>query len=161
MNELWNFTVDTNAHCIHFIVDRSINVSLLTGNLAPMLTAWHSVNMTFCGPARDTVLTNRQTEKLKFHTNYTTNRLIVHKLRERMYIRGRECDDELKVSNDLYTDSVSADKVWDKIAEPLVSGKCCCHPCFGMLLCLMADHFRLSNARTFYLSEGTSSSQLV
>jgi hypothetical protein len=29
-------------------------------------------NMTFCGPARDTVLTNRQTEKLKFDTNYIT-----------------------------------------------------------------------------------------
>jgi hypothetical protein len=29
-------------------------------------------NMTFCGPARDTVLTNRQTEKLNFDTNYIT-----------------------------------------------------------------------------------------
>ena len=28
--------------------------------------------MTFCGPARDTVLTNRQTEKLNFYTNYMT-----------------------------------------------------------------------------------------
>ena len=28
--------------------------------------------MTFCGPARDTVLTNRQTEKLNFDTNYIT-----------------------------------------------------------------------------------------
>ena len=28
--------------------------------------------MTFCGPARDTVLTNRQAEKLNFDTNYIT-----------------------------------------------------------------------------------------
>jgi hypothetical protein len=28
--------------------------------------------MTFCGPARDTVLTNRQTEKMNFDTNYMT-----------------------------------------------------------------------------------------
>jgi hypothetical protein len=27
-NELWNFMVDTHAYCIHFIIDRSINVSL-------------------------------------------------------------------------------------------------------------------------------------
>jgi hypothetical protein len=33
-------------------------------------SAKHAVNMTFCGPARDTVLTNRQTEKLNFDTNY-------------------------------------------------------------------------------------------
>jgi hypothetical protein len=33
----------------------------------------HAVNMTFCGPARDTVLTNRQTEKLNFDTNYIPN----------------------------------------------------------------------------------------
>jgi hypothetical protein len=31
-------------------------------------------NMTFCGPARDTVLTNRQTEKLNFDTNYITTK---------------------------------------------------------------------------------------
>jgi hypothetical protein len=30
-NELWNFTVDTHAYCTHFIIDRSINVSLRTG----------------------------------------------------------------------------------------------------------------------------------
>jgi hypothetical protein len=35
-------------------------------------SAKHAVNMTFCGPARDTVLTNRQTEKLNFDTNYIT-----------------------------------------------------------------------------------------
>ena len=34
-------------------------------------------NMTFCGPARDTVLTNRQTEKLNFDTNYITNILSI------------------------------------------------------------------------------------
>ena len=28
--------------------------------------------MTFCGPARDTILTNQQTEKLNFDTNYIT-----------------------------------------------------------------------------------------
>jgi hypothetical protein len=33
--------------------------------------------MTFCGPAHDTVLTNRQTEKLNFDINYIT---IVFKL---------------------------------------------------------------------------------
>jgi uncharacterized membrane protein len=32
--------------------------------------------MTFCGLARDTVLTNRQTEKLNFDTNYITILLI-------------------------------------------------------------------------------------
>jgi hypothetical protein len=36
----------------------------------------HAVNMTFCGRAHDTVLTNRQTEKLNFDTNYTTNLFI-------------------------------------------------------------------------------------
>jgi hypothetical protein len=35
------------------------------------------LNMTFCGPAHDTVLTNRQTEKLNFDINYIT---IVFKL---------------------------------------------------------------------------------
>ena len=39
-------------------------ILLLTGHRLP--------NMTFCGPARDTVLTNRQTEKLNFDTNYIT-----------------------------------------------------------------------------------------
>ena len=33
--------------------------------------------MTFCGPARDTVLTNRQTEKLNFDTSYITMRSII------------------------------------------------------------------------------------
>ena len=42
--------VDTHAYCTHFIIDRP--------------------NMTFYGPARDTVLTNRQTEKLNFDNNY-------------------------------------------------------------------------------------------
>jgi hypothetical protein len=32
--------------------------------------------MTFCGPPRDTVLTNRQTEKLNFDTNYITINLV-------------------------------------------------------------------------------------
>ena len=36
-------------------------------------SAKHAVNMTFCGQARDTVLTNRQTEKLNFDANYITN----------------------------------------------------------------------------------------
>jgi hypothetical protein len=56
-NELWNFMVDTHA-----IADRL-------------------PNMTFCGPARDTVLTNRQTEKLNFDTNYIT--IIIYLLRPR------------------------------------------------------------------------------
>jgi hypothetical protein len=58
--------VDAHAHCTHSIVDRSINVSLW----AVASSAKHAVNMMFCGPARDTVLTNRQTEKLNFDTNY-------------------------------------------------------------------------------------------
>ena len=33
--------------------------------------------MAFCGPARDTVLTNRQTEKSKFNTSYITILLVV------------------------------------------------------------------------------------
>jgi hypothetical protein len=37
----------------------------------------HAVNMTFCGPARDTVLTDRQTEKLNFDTNYITIYIII------------------------------------------------------------------------------------
>ena len=37
--------------------------------------------MTFCGLARDTVLTNRQTEKLNFDTNYIT--IITYFLRPR------------------------------------------------------------------------------
>jgi hypothetical protein len=57
-NELWNFMVDMHSHCTHFIIGGSINVSV--------------VNMMFCGPARDTVLINRQTEKLNFDTNYIT-----------------------------------------------------------------------------------------
>ena len=57
-NELWNIMVDTHAYCIHFIIDWSINVSLWTGGLL--------------GKARDAVLTNRQTEKLNFDTNYIT-----------------------------------------------------------------------------------------
>jgi hypothetical protein len=36
--------------------------------------------MTFCGPARDMVLTNRQTEKLNFDTNYITIKIIAIKI---------------------------------------------------------------------------------
>ena len=68
-NELWNFMVDTRAYFTHFIIDRSINVSLRTGFLLGKARSEHA---TFCGPARDTVLTNRQTEKLNFDTNYIT-----------------------------------------------------------------------------------------
>ena len=48
--------VDTHAYCM-------VNKCLIADRLP---------NMTFCGPARDTVLTNRQTEKLNFDTNYIT-----------------------------------------------------------------------------------------
>jgi hypothetical protein len=65
--------VDTHAYCTHFIIDRSINVSLWTGASSEK----HAVNTTICGPARDTVLTNRQTEKLNFDTNYITILFIV------------------------------------------------------------------------------------
>ena len=30
----------------------------------------NGLNMTFCGPARDTLLSNQDTEKLNFDTNY-------------------------------------------------------------------------------------------
>jgi hypothetical protein len=36
--------------------------------------------MTVCGLARDTVLTNRQTEKLNFDTNYITSMLNILRL---------------------------------------------------------------------------------
>jgi hypothetical protein len=42
-------------------------------NCGPVASsAKYAVNMMFCGPVRDTVLTKRQTEKLNFDTNYTT-----------------------------------------------------------------------------------------
>jgi hypothetical protein len=66
-NELWNFMVDAHAHCTHSIVDRSINVSLLTDCLLAKACREHDV----LWPARNTVLTNRLTEKLNFDTNYT------------------------------------------------------------------------------------------
>jgi hypothetical protein len=65
-NELWNFMVDTHAYCTHFINDRSINVSL------------RLPNKTFCGPARDTVLPNQQTEKMNFDTNYITMLYVIN-----------------------------------------------------------------------------------
>jgi hypothetical protein len=40
--------------------------------IGPELQVNRLPNMTFWGPARDTVLTNRQTEKLNFDTNYVT-----------------------------------------------------------------------------------------
>jgi hypothetical protein len=61
--------VDTHAYCTHFIIfNRSINVSLRTCCLLAKVRSEHD----FCGPACDTVLTNRQTEKLNFDTNYIT-----------------------------------------------------------------------------------------
>ena len=65
-NELWDFMAEAHEHCTHSIDDRSINDSLFSRSPK------HAVNMTSCGPARDTVLTNRQTEKLNFGTNYLT-----------------------------------------------------------------------------------------
>jgi hypothetical protein len=59
-NELWNIMVTRM---------RIAPILLLTGQC---LIADRLPNMTFCGPARDTVLTNRQTEKLNFDTNYIT-----------------------------------------------------------------------------------------
>ena len=61
--------VDTHAYCTHFIIDRPINVSLWNAFAS---FAKHAVNMTFCGPAHGTVLTNWQTEKLNFDTNNIT-----------------------------------------------------------------------------------------
>ena len=51
----------------HFIVDRSKNVLFLTGRQG------NGLNMTFCGPASDTLLSNQDTEKLNFDTKYITN----------------------------------------------------------------------------------------
>jgi hypothetical protein len=72
--ELWNFVVDAHAHCTHCIVDRSINISLLTGCLLAKACSEHDVLWTwrFVDLACDTVLTNWQTEKLNFDTNYVT-----------------------------------------------------------------------------------------
>ena len=64
--------VDMHSHFTHFIIDGSINVSV--------------VNMTFCGPARDMVLINRQTEKLNFDTNYITRYFYVLVKREIMQL---------------------------------------------------------------------------
>ena len=35
------------------------------------------LNMTFCGLARDTLLSNQETEKLSFDTNYVTKSIVV------------------------------------------------------------------------------------
>jgi hypothetical protein len=71
--------VDAHAHGTYSIVDGSIIVSLLTGCLLTKACI-HVVNMTFRGPARDTVLTNRQTEKLNFDSNYITIEVVTQKL---------------------------------------------------------------------------------
>jgi hypothetical protein len=42
-NELWNFMVGAHAHCTHSIVERSINVSLLTGWLLGKARSEHDV----------------------------------------------------------------------------------------------------------------------
>ena len=36
------------------------------------------LNMTFCGPARDTLFSNQGTEKFNFDTNYITNAFMYH-----------------------------------------------------------------------------------
>jgi hypothetical protein len=43
-------------------------------------------SVTFCGPARDTVLTNRQTEKLNFDTNYITMWIVYLHEHKRLFI---------------------------------------------------------------------------
>ena len=58
LNELWNFTIHTHAHC---------TILLLTVNNR-LIFDWLP-NMTLCGLARDTVLSNRLTGKLNFDTN--------------------------------------------------------------------------------------------
>ena len=50
-------------------------------NTPVALSSKQEVNMTFCGPARDTVLTNRQTGKLNFDTCYII--IITYLLRPR------------------------------------------------------------------------------
>jgi hypothetical protein len=42
-NELWNFMVDTHAHCTHSVVHRSINVSLWTDCLLAKAGSEHDV----------------------------------------------------------------------------------------------------------------------
>ena len=67
-SELWNFIVNTHAYCTHFIIDRSINVSMWTDCLLGKACSEHDLLWT----GACTVLTNQQTEKFNFDTNYIT-----------------------------------------------------------------------------------------
>ena len=60
-NRLWNFAVDAHAQFTHSVVDLSINV---LNRLA--CCQGNRVKTAFCGPARDTLLSNHNTEKLNF-----------------------------------------------------------------------------------------------
>ncbi len=70
--KLWNFTVDARMHvvCTHSIVRPVNNCQFIFDRLP---------NITLCGPARDTVLSNQQTGKLNFDTNYTTIKFMLVK----------------------------------------------------------------------------------
>ena len=59
-------------------------ILILTGNKC--FIADRLPNMTFCGPARETVLTNRQTEKLNFDTNYITMIIIFQRFLRNMHV---------------------------------------------------------------------------
>ena len=83
---------------------RTTPILLLTGhyNNFPFWTGWatspkHALNMTFCGPARDTVLTNWQTEKLNFDTCYITSYFIIWQWRilPNMVVRTRKIWDSI------------------------------------------------------------------
>ena len=62
----------------HLARMRSSPILLLTGQQlfcygpVALLPRGNGVNTAFCGPARDTLLSNRNTEKLNFDTNYIT-----------------------------------------------------------------------------------------
>jgi hypothetical protein len=67
--------------------------------------------MTFCGPARDTVLTNRQTEKLNFDTNYITTKLrligmptILEKYKEKFGVSSESAPTKESCHNSLSND---------------------------------------------------------
>ena len=92
--------------------------------IAPILLL--TPNRTFCGPARDTVLTNRQTEKLKFDTNYITSILIakilillkkiqVH-IADNSFLKAVKFSDDLIFGgNDLHVEIAEYSKVFSLI----------------------------------------------
>ena len=77
-NELWNFMVDTHTYCTHFIIDRSINVSLWTGCLLGKARSEHDVLWTGTWYGFD----QSANKKLNFDINYITKYNITLPFRE-------------------------------------------------------------------------------